>query len=356
MSAPVQNLGIFHKDYAKIVEAVQIARARRKILNYTLLNHKLDPKFPFSGFAKILFYCVTADSSRLYVAAASDKNNWQAIAERDLYKRIDALDCVVKPLYIEMGECSQYLIFDLYEWGNLSEFLNDHKHKMTPMEIAWVVYSVVNTMAECHKLKIVLRDFKPENILVRRSSDGAIDVKLTDFGMAIYLPEASAEERERSCGTFAYFSPEMFAGIAISNSVPSADFPIDLWMLGVSLFMIQEMDHTISEDDLDAFVERKVVPPIRDFAAMQLGLFGSEIKDLLQVNPSSRSPTAWIAKRVSDIFLRTFPDSPVADKVKLRPKMTLDQILDSLKTVKTKAGERIYDKIAAYLRGVNEQC
>ncbi len=87
-----------------------------------------------------------------------------------------------------------------------------------------------------HKISIVYRDLKPENLLI--SKDGHI--KLTDFGFAKKLGLLTsdiifyldAENRTYTlCGTPEYLAPEIIKGSKIGYGKS-----VDWWALGILIF------------------------------------------------------------------------------------------------------------------------
>jgi len=83
-----------------------------------------------------------------------------------------------------------------------------------------------------YNVGIVHRDLKPENIMLRidknDSKQPAREVKLIDFGFAMYLKEAVCSQ---CCGTINYVAPEIFLG-------KSYNAKTDIFSLGVILFFM----------------------------------------------------------------------------------------------------------------------
>jgi serine/threonine protein kinase len=75
-----------------------------------------------------------------------------------------------------------------------------------------------------HKIKIVYRDLKPENLLI--GHDG--HVKITDFGFAKKLDN---DRTYTLCGTPEYLAPEIIKGSKLGYGRS-----VDWWALGVLIF------------------------------------------------------------------------------------------------------------------------
>src|SRR6185295_7214929 len=63
-----------------------------------------------------------------------------------------------------------------------------------------------------HKKSIVHRDLKPENLFLSRREDGALQLKVLDFGIAKIVAEGAGSTANitRSVGTPLYMAPEQF--------------------------------------------------------------------------------------------------------------------------------------------------
>ena len=73
-----------------------------------------------------------------------------------------------------------------------------------------------------HRLKIVFRDIKPENLLL----DDSGYLKLIDFGFAKKLTSSANQETFTMCGTPEYMAPEVFT---MSGHNTTADW----WSVGI---------------------------------------------------------------------------------------------------------------------------
>ncbi|MCB9764109.1 MAG: tetratricopeptide repeat protein [Alphaproteobacteria bacterium] len=71
-----------------------------------------------------------------------------------------------------------------------------------------VLEQLLDALAHAHARGLIHRDIKPDNVLARFSADGP-EVKLTDFGLAQVMGEAS---RTGIVGTPGYMAPEQFTG------------------------------------------------------------------------------------------------------------------------------------------------
>jgi serine/threonine protein kinase len=86
---------------------------------------------------------------------------------------------------------------------------------------------LLETMKEMHQRKIVHRDMKPENLLLKSTMDDT-SILLADFGFAKYVPEEGLKTR---CGTPAFVAPEILVG-------KQYDTQVDMWSVGCLIYML----------------------------------------------------------------------------------------------------------------------
>ena len=81
----------------------------------------------------------------------------------------------------------------------------------------------------CHKLNIIHRDVKPENIFVSRFGD----FKLGDFGIAREQIHTMSNMSKK--GTYSYMAPEIYKGEKYDSSV-------DIYSLGIVLYKLMNQN------------------------------------------------------------------------------------------------------------------
>ncbi len=94
---------------------------------------------------------------------------------------------------------------------------------------------LLEALAHVHAREILHRDIKPDNLLVVRGSDGRLTIKVTDFGVAAALGEATSTRltvEGAAVGTPSYMAPEQ----ALAVCMPGP--PLDLYPVGVVLFRL----------------------------------------------------------------------------------------------------------------------
>jgi formylglycine-generating enzyme required for sulfatase activity/serine/threonine protein kinase len=107
--------------------------------------------------------------------------------------------------------------------------LQDKLDKVGPLgikEILRIGMQIAEGLAAAHKQGLVHRDIKPANILLE---NGVERVKITDFGLARAVDDASVTQSGTVAGTPMYMSPEQAEGLPI-------DHRSDLFSLGTVLY------------------------------------------------------------------------------------------------------------------------
>lgn len=104
---------------------------------------------------------------------------------------------------------------------------------MQPKHVAAITIRAAAILHAAHGQGYVHRDIKPEHVVLARTADGRLDVRILDFGVcaSASAPEDEREsERGRVYGTPAYVSPEQACGN------PDVDGRADVFALGTFMF------------------------------------------------------------------------------------------------------------------------
>lgn len=117
-----------------------------------------------------------------------------------------------------------YLTMEFISGTNVRELLR-RTGPPTVSESLNIVEQVLAALGCAHRAGLVHRDMKPENVLVQ--DDGA--VKVTDFGLARAVTEATAASTGTVLGTVAYLAPEIV-------TTGLADARADVYAVGVMLY------------------------------------------------------------------------------------------------------------------------
>ncbi len=128
-----------------------------------------------------------------------------------------------------------YLVMELLNGRTLAEELKIHG-RLPVGRCAKILLPVCAALSEAHRLGIIHRDIKPDNIFINRTIEGEV-VKVVDFGIAKLLSDFSENEMEKLTvtgavvGTPMYIAPERIRGLEY-------DGKSDVYSLGVMLFQM----------------------------------------------------------------------------------------------------------------------
>uniref|UniRef100_A0A7N9AV32 Ribosomal protein S6 kinase n=1 Tax=Mastacembelus armatus TaxID=205130 RepID=A0A7N9AV32_9TELE len=153
--------------------------------------------------------------------AKTAEHTW---SERQVLEHIRQSPFLVTLHYAFQTDTKLHLILDYVNGGELFTHLVQ-RVRFKEQEVALYSGEIVLALEHLHKLGIVYRDLKLENILM--DSNGHI--VLTDFGLS---KEFDQVERTFSvCGTIEYMAPEIVEG-----GTSGHDKAVDWWSLGVLMY------------------------------------------------------------------------------------------------------------------------
>ncbi|MDQ4116323.1 MAG: protein kinase, partial [Actinomycetota bacterium] len=121
-------------------------------------------------------------------------------------------------------EATLFLVMELVPGGTLRDVLRARGPVGLPAAVR-VLDPVLDGLAQAHRLGMVHRDVKPENVLIAPSGE----VKVADFGLLTAAAEAGVSHAGMILGTMAYLSPEQVA-------TGRADARSDVYAAGVVLY------------------------------------------------------------------------------------------------------------------------
>jgi ribosomal protein S6 kinase alpha-5 len=143
--------------------------------------------------------------------------------ERQVLASVRQSPFLVTLYYAFQTDAKLHLILEYIRGGELFTHLFKREH-FTEIEVRIYIGEITLALEHLHKLGIIYRDIKLENILL--DSDGHIC--LCDFGLSKEFMEEDADKRTYSfCGTLEYMAPEVVMGDCGHN------FTVDWWSLGV---------------------------------------------------------------------------------------------------------------------------
>ena len=153
-----------------------------------------------------------------------------AVARRRFYREAKAAaavshEHVVAIHAVEPGRTLPWLVMQCVAGKSLQQRI-DQTGPLDPIDILRIGKEAAAGLAAAHAQGLIHRDIKPSNILLE---NGVERVKLTDFGLALAVDDASATQSGLVAGTPQYMAPEQARGEAV-------DHRADLFSLGSVLY------------------------------------------------------------------------------------------------------------------------
>lgn len=162
---------------------------------------------------------------------------------------------------------------DYYKGGDLTNYLNKHKYKLTEEQVAKLIYQIASGIKYLHEYGIVHRDLKPDNIMLSDLSNEP-SVKIMDFGLSkiMGVNETTAD----GFGTLSFVAPEVLLRKPYNKE-------IDIWSIGVITYYA--LTGTLpfdDEDDNEERIARKTVYQEVDFPKRHWSQRSPEVIDLIK--------------------------------------------------------------------------
>uniref|UniRef100_A0A5F8GA19 Ribosomal protein S6 kinase n=1 Tax=Monodelphis domestica TaxID=13616 RepID=A0A5F8GA19_MONDO len=201
--------------------------------------------------------------------------------ERQVLEHIRLSPFLVTLHYAFQTETKLHLILDYINGGELFTHLSQ-RERFTENEVQIFIGEIVLALEHLHKLGIIYRDIKLENILL----DNNGHVVLTDFGLS---KEFLADETERAysfCGTIEYMAPDIVRGGDAGH-----DKAVDWWSLGVLMYelLTGASPFTVDgEKNSQAEISRRILKSEPPYPPEMSALAKDIIQHLLVKDPKKR--------------------------------------------------------------------
>ena len=175
---------------------------------------------------------------------------------------------------------AQFIVMQLVEGDDLAALLRERTRLETDDAVR-VAIGVASALEAAHRRGLVHRDVKPGNILI--TDDG--EVKVTDFGIARAVAEASMTVTGTTLGSVHYFSPEQARGDEVTGAS-------DVYSLGIVLYEMLTGRRPFEGDSAAGVALKRLnedpAPP-ESFVPVPSGL-SAIVMRALQREPADRFP------------------------------------------------------------------
>ncbi|MEZ4294984.1 MAG: serine/threonine-protein kinase [Polyangiaceae bacterium] len=193
-----------------------------------------------------------------------------------------------------------YLVTELLDGEDLQKML-DRVGPLAEAGAVGVAAQALRGLMEAHAAGVIHRDIKPANLFLSKRPDGALVVKLLDFGIAkLDIPLAAAPTADlagvdlTTTGSFLgsplYMSPEQV------QSSRDVDARSDVWSLGCVLYAAlagrAPHQHLTSIGQLLVAICVSPAPPLREVAPWVPADLCEVVHRALEIRPEARYPSA----------------------------------------------------------------
>ena len=193
----------------------------------------LGKKLGEGNFAEVR-YCERRDSGAPFALKIIDKAKMTGAKEAKMIeneiktmRRIDHENCVrLFDAYETVDNI--FLVMEYMAEGDLFDRIV-RKGPFKESGAVVLMKCMASAIFYMHSQKLIHRDLKPENLLMYTGASGAECIKLADFGLSLTL----TEPLHNVCGTPTYVAPEV-----IDPAKPGYGLPVDMWALGVILYIV----------------------------------------------------------------------------------------------------------------------
>lgn len=138
-------------------------------------------------------------------------------------------DCICKVYEVGEVEGRHYIAMQYISGPSLKKLAP----QLTVDQKVWIMQQVAEGIHAAHRLGLIHRDLKPNNILIEQTEEGKQHPYVLDFGLARSQHEEGMTVTGAAIGTPWYMSPEQAAG-----DVRNLDRRTDIYSLGVTMYEI----------------------------------------------------------------------------------------------------------------------
>ena len=178
------------------------------------------------------------------------------------------------------GACDSRVCIVMKRYDKSLQKVIEEKERLEESEVRRHAHSLFRILGQMHESGMVVRDIKPDNILVDLNGD----LVLSDFGISEVMQSASHIVQTQIKGTFTYMGPEVFTAQQVGP-------PPDIWAMACAV--------------LEMYTG---VPPWRDMQMQQI---------MYAVCMEQRVPQVPAEAPAADVLRKCFALAPAARPTEL---------------------------------------
>ena len=188
---------------------------------------------------------------------------------------------VVSSYAVGQYEEQPYIVMEYIKGKTLKDYLREHG-ALTAEEAIHVMTQICQGVDHAHEKGIIHRDLKSQNIMV----DDDLNVKITDFGIALSSNEADMTQTNTIMGSVHYLAPELARG----NIATVAS---DIYSLGILFYELLTGEVPFKGEGAVNIALQHMegcVPSVREVDESLFENFDFIIKKATQKKPANRYP------------------------------------------------------------------
>lgn len=207
-------------------------------------------------------------------------------------------------------EYGLFMVMEYVKAKTISEWIRE-KGRFSSAETKEIARHFLNAIGHAHKVGVIHRDIKPNNILL--CDDGT--VKVMDFGLAKVVQDHSSQSTvtQIAAGTLYYMSPEQIKGLK------NVDNRSDIYAIGMTIYEMlagrTPFEKSESEFSIQKqIVEGKIPSPVK-FNPLIPKAFVKLIMKAIEKDADKRYQT--VAEMISELDKIQVDEQPVDDKTRV---------------------------------------
>ena len=190
----------------------------------------------------------------------------------------------------DLPDGRHYYVMELLEGVALDAYL-DKVTRLPKTSALPILQGIAKAISAAHEAGIAHRDLKPENVFLELDSDGFVQPKILDFGMAKLLTQGAVPIHKTQSGapigSPRYMSPEQCRGVAVDGRTDVYAFGCIAYRM---LTGVTPFDSATALELMMAHVSAQPPPPSSQYS--ELGAeFDEPILRMLEKQPDARPQT-----------------------------------------------------------------
>jgi serine/threonine protein kinase len=183
------------------------------------------------------------------------KHKWKLLINEITIIKNMKCDYIVKlhEIIEDKKKKAVYLVMDYINGGSILEFKNKNLFSTLEFDkIKKYTSQLVSALTMLHSKNVLHGDLKPDNILKNHNDD----IVLIDFGTSKILEKNKKYSKIDKVGTILFFAPELCLDLCYLKIAP-----IDIWSLGVNIFLMLFGYFPFYSDDVSELKKKIILSP-----------------------------------------------------------------------------------------------